>query len=512
MKTTLIAFLASGVMAVQAAQTSSGVTSPANSGQVTVPAPTAYHELERGANHKVWQRETYEQGPGGKIITHLHQYTELATGMHYLSNGQWFESQEQINVLPDGTAAATQGQHQAHFPADIYEGSISLTTPDGQQLQSQPVGLSYDDGANIVFIAILTNSIGQLASSNEVIYPNAFTGVKADMSYTYRKGGFEQDVVLRQQPPTPESLGLNPATTKLQVVTEFFNPPEPSQDTSVSAITDVTLKFGQMQIIQGRAFIINPTPQPGQPLLTFARQKLQNVPVGKSWVHVNGRTFLIEEVLLPQISAQLSTLPRNARLSLSSPSAASVLCKASKSRLLPPTRLAQTSTNRIQLAQSSFNHNPGVVLDYITLNANETNFTFQGDATYYVSGEYNLLGTTIFEGGTVIKMNGYGQIDLDHNGTVVCKTAAYRPAVFTSLNDDSVGEPVSSSSGAPVLGDANIFLNVNSTNLTVHDMRFSYHWFGINQNPLPATLDVWNVSSPMGTLPSTPETSGCIMF
>jgi hypothetical protein len=480
------------------AQTSTGTATPVSPVRSTMSAPTAFHVVERGANHKVWQSETYEQGSNGKTVTHIHSYTELGTGLHYWQGGQWLESQEQIRVLADGSAAATRGQHQVTFPADIYQGTIGLSTPDGVQLQSQPVGLSYDDGKQTVFIAVLKDSTGQLAITNQLVYPNAFSGVKADLQYTYRKSGFEQDVVLRQQPPSPASLGLNPVTTRLQVVTEFFNTPDPAQDANVSAITDVSLKFGQMQMIQGKAFTINPTKQPGEPLLSLAQQKLQTVPVGKSWVHVNGRTFLIEEVVLQQINAQLSALPLTARLA--APSAASVLCKVSKSRLLPPTHLAQTGTNRIQLAQSSFNQNPGVVLDYLTLIANQTNFTFQGDATYYVSGEYNLLGTTIFEGGTVIKMNGSGQIDLDHNGSVVCQTAAYRPAIFTSLNDDSVGEALPGSSGTPVLGDANIFLNVNSTNLTVHDMRFSYYWFGINQNPLPATLGVWNCQFTYGDI------------
>ena len=45
----------------------------------------------------------------------------------------------------------------------------------------------------------------------------------------------------------------------------------------------------------------------------------------------------------------------------------------------------------------------GLVLDYITLNSSQTNYTFQGDTTYYISGSLNLFGTNIFEGGSVIK-------------------------------------------------------------------------------------------------------------
>ena len=102
-------------------------------------------------------------------------------------NGQWVESREEIDILPNGTAAATNGQHQAYFPGDIYQGQIELVTPDGQQLFSRPMGLSYFDGTNSVLIAELTNSIGVLSGSNQVIYPNAFTGFAADLRYTYTK-------------------------------------------------------------------------------------------------------------------------------------------------------------------------------------------------------------------------------------------------------------------------------------------------------------------------------------
>ena len=59
-------------------------------------------------------------------------------------------------------------------------------------------------------------STGQLVGTNRVLYPNAFDGVSADVLYTYKRGGFEQDVILKRQPPTPESFGLDPATVREQ--------------------------------------------------------------------------------------------------------------------------------------------------------------------------------------------------------------------------------------------------------------------------------------------------------
>ena len=134
--------------------------------------------------------------------------------------------------MSNGTAAATQGQHQAYFPGDIYQGEIRLVTPDGKTLRSRPLGLSYFDGNNSVLIAELKDSTGWLVGSNQIIYPDAFTDFKADLRYTYTKAGFEQDIILREQPPSPKSFGLDPETTRLQVLTEFFNPPQPAVTTT----------------------------------------------------------------------------------------------------------------------------------------------------------------------------------------------------------------------------------------------------------------------------------------
>jgi hypothetical protein len=50
----------------------------------TVPAlDTPYAVVERGANHRTWERTLYEKRPDGTIIPHIRGYTELATGMHF---------------------------------------------------------------------------------------------------------------------------------------------------------------------------------------------------------------------------------------------------------------------------------------------------------------------------------------------------------------------------------------------------------------------------------------------
>jgi hypothetical protein len=234
------------------------------------------------------------------------------------------ESKEEIDVLPQGTAAAAvQGRHKAYFPGDIYTGNIEVVTPDGLHLKSRPLAISYDDGTNTVLIGVLTNSAGVLAASNQVVYPNAFAGLNADLRYTYRKGGFEQDVVLNEQPPAPESFGLNSQYTHLQVLTEFFNPPEPKQvrakASAKAGLTDTTLTFGQMKMVQGKAFSIpSPGLRPPSPHPMGEGRVRAKFSVSKSWVHLQGRTFLIEELPVSAVAAQLQQLPAPASASVSS--------------------------------------------------------------------------------------------------------------------------------------------------------------------------------------------------
>ena len=77
--------------------------------------------------------------------------------------------------------------------------------------------------------------------------------------YFYRKGIFEQDIVLLESPQPPDVFGLDPDTTRLEVITEFLDPPVPDiasvslggvadsptgGDTSPGDVVDEQISFG----------------------------------------------------------------------------------------------------------------------------------------------------------------------------------------------------------------------------------------------------------------------------
>ena len=434
---------------------------------------------ERGADYNVLQKTVMENG-----TNHVHQYTELATGMNYTNSlGQWVESKEQITILPTGGAAAIQGRHQVYFPADIYNGVLEVVTPDGRHLKSRPLGVSYDDGSNNVFIAMLKDAQGWLTSSNQVTYRDAFTGFKADLICTYRRGGFECDLVFRQQPPTPDQYGLDNASSTIQLVTEFFNTQDPqeipAQTDDSFGLQDSTLKFGKLIMTHGNAFAVQPTNSQQQFVGSCST-------VYKHWLHIDGRTFLVEEVPLINLADDLNALPLTA--SLANPKS-SIEHLASGHRLFPPSHNLVSDTNHLMIASVKMDKQPGVVLDYSEVVSDQTDFTFENGSTYLIDGQLNLDGTTTVEGGAVIKYDSHDQcggVDpwtqggpaINVFGDFVCNTDPYHPAVFTQDNDNSVGEsifPVAT----PFSGDG-LFLNLDSAYCVgVHDLRIAYAATGL---------------------------------
>ena len=423
--------------------------------------PTPYTVQERALNHRIMSRVIQTTDAEGKTITKTNSYTELATGLHYLQDGKLLESKAEITLLPQGGASATQGQHKAYFPANLNGGVIDLVMPDGRELKSQVRGLGYYDkatGKNVI-LAEVRDTEGTLYPPNVIVYENAFNGVRADVRYTYRRSGFEQDVILREQPPTPKQLGLDPETTRLEVMTEFIESPTPSKRTvgveSKASGADQSLHFGAMTIVRGRAFSIGEPSRTNRP-----------VSVSKSWEQIEGRPFLIEQVDYNQMYPKINTLPKPPQgASINNPGKKSKIGRLASGRQMPARNLASKKPKSLQLAKATEAIRPGFLLDYPIQIVSENNFTLEERQTYYVVGDGPggaiLTGQTTIKSGAVIKSRfddpyqGIDQYvllleDTDNQAcSLSCTTTPNDPAVFTDWCDDSVGEVIDESSGSP---------------------------------------------------------------
>ncbi len=441
------------------AQTPSGTNTP---------IPGDYVCVRRGPHSRVWQRAVLQTNQSGVVRTNRQSYTELATGLCHLQDGQYIDSVEHIEAVADG-AEAIQGRHRVHWAANANSpgGAVVLTTPDDKQLRSSVYGLMYFDGSSgsNVMLTQIQDCTATIIAPNTLIYGNAFSNLTADVRYTYRKAGLSQDIVLKQQPPPPADYGLNPATTRLQVITEFFDPPAPIKKTVTTngLSDDRKLDFGDMKMGVGHAF-----------LFQNDAATVEGGFVAKHWMTIDNRTFLVEEVRYASISNLLASLHAS-------------LIKPDKSRVRrtvwldspKPRKVSATNPPHAVKLAKTMPKETGFVLDYELLSSSN-NCTFQGDTTYLVTGLCNMSGTTVLEGGTVIKYttNGTEEIDVED---LQCASSSYRPAVFTSVNDNTVGSVISGSTGNP-WGDNAGLTALFFPNLTANlqNVRFSHLAAGVS--------------------------------
>lgn len=462
-------------------------------------ADQKYTAVSRGPHQTVWQQVQHLIGPSGKATHRTNSYVEIASGLNHQSGGQWLPTSDEIEIDPIlGGATAKHTAHKVTFSGNINAlDAIEITTPDGnKRLRTRTLGLAYHDAATgqSVLFAEAKDSVGQLARRNQVLYRDCMTDLKADIRCIQSPAGFENDVILRSAPPSPANWGFNPETTRLEVWHEFFSPPEPKKrkillPTAVPVnarqkmvapdFIDEVLDFGTMLIGAGTAFTIG-LEQPADGSFT------QPIPVGKSWMTLEGRKFLVESVEYPAIVSLLEQLPNEqpqARVRGSTVNSRTQLARAFPKEL----PVASVSKSKMEFAMVSYDE-PGVVLDYLLVNT-ATNFTFKGDTTYYVSGPITLSGLTTIEGGTVIKSTNANSAAgrLSIQGPIECQTSAYRPAIFTGKDDDTVGEIIFGSTGNPTTNyyGTYLYLGGNTNPIDLHDIRLRHAYYGINASSSP---------------------------
>ncbi len=442
--------------------------------------------VERGPHHRRWQTAELVPASDGQSLSVAHEYVELRTGLHYRSGNQWLESAARIEPAPQG-ARAPRGHQKIEFEHALNHprGAVSLATDEGIRWRSRLLGLAYYDAASgrDAILATVQHSAGEILPPNQIVYRHAFDRLDADVLYTYDIAGLEQDVILREPPPPPESFGLVSAATRLEVITEFIGAPEPVKrvrplrtldDPNLRAAMadpdwlDEDLDFGTVSLAPGRAFAIADRPPVPDP---------PSIMVSRKWDKIDNRSILFESVDYEDVRSDLDRLDATKagrrspgrQASADSPARRQWLARALESspssfarrpdrletalapRALPQPSAATEVASAIQIARADSRSvaAPGFVLDYVTLST-ATNFTFHGDTTYYVSGLVALSGCTVFEGGSVIKFAPVTSLPrILVRGPLLCQTAPYRPLVMTARDDNSIGDVIAGSTGLP---------------------------------------------------------------
>ncbi len=462
-----------------------------------------YLLTDQGQHHRVWSRVRQFTNEFGQISLRTNSFTEVASGLNRWVGGQWIPSQPELISTNNGVLARGAG-HQAWFVANLTNAPILVRMSDGQWLKSRIFGLAYHDvasGSNVL-IAELKGSTPTIEDNDTVVYADAFTDFRADVSFHYRKSGVAQWVTLRQQPPAPEEFGLNSATSHLLVLTEFMESPAPGvtnrlERTGRETIPDQTLDFGSMRMGRGTAFGVQ----------NATRQR--EIVVSKQWETLSGKKILVERVRYPDIKRQLERLPiesgpTNATASISKrtrwfaqgalPSrSADVLnskfrtVQEEKEEKLAEALVAATLTapqtdNRelsFRTARSAFRVSPsgsqqvathsssplpsdGFVMDWELVDEFRT--SFDCGQTYLVTSETHLAEISV-ETGSVVKYDIGASLYID--GQLYYWDGCGGYATLTSIYDDSIGEVIDEDETEPSSGDYGPAMVVRAADLSV---------------------------------------------
>ncbi len=444
--------------------------------------------VERGPNHRV-----FENWSTNGVRT---RYVELASGLHVKDGkGGWKEADLKIALDVNG-AIAEGGTVKVRFTADINSrGGIALDTPSGDRFRSHVTGLAYFDRSSgqSVLLAETKSSIGKIIE-NTVVYEDAFDDIQADVRYTHAKGFFEQDVILREQPPAPEKLGLNPDTTELIVMTEFVESPRPKSAlrlpasaslTATNTATNATAKAsGQRAAVETAKAVPDDVLEFKDTFIGSGKafsegENSSSVRVQKEFKQLDGRQFLIESVPLKAAAAEMQVLKKSRHASVSK------INKALYAGLRAPAAKPESGSVRAMQYAGISPRSAGYVVDYQQLTSSATDFTFEAGNTYLVTGLFTASGTTVIEPAAVIKNTGASGASIRILGGLECRTTAERPVIFTSSNDNTIGDTISGSTGTPSQynGPA-IELDYASgcTPATLSNFRISKAFIGVRLN------------------------------
>jgi hypothetical protein len=434
--------------------------------------------VQRRAHETVWHSvQVISNSATREVHFQTNAFIELGGGLNVLgAEGQYVASDLSFELTITG-AEAKRSAHRMSLPININAGTMLAEFPDGTKLEGVPLAFGfYDpmDGRTVV-LGTLTDSIGWLVESNVVVYSNCFSGgIRASIRFRNNLGGPSQDLLIHDQLPDPqEAFGFS-SRSRLEMFTELLGEtPVPQQESRVIRrelspelrtasfepdFLDAVLNFGGVRMAEGRAFA------------TGTGAAARAVEVGKLYytIPADNRRILIEAVEFESVRPMLTNLPPAQTDGIKSAAIHS-------GRDFPVQHLASgaTSGQAIQVAAlgQGASSTRAFVLDYETISGSLNNQVFAGNSNYLISAAATatLTGTTIVEGGAVIKYDAGAVLDV--TGPITFRTSRWQPAVFTCRNDDTVGE-VTSVGAVTQMGT--LKLNSSLISETIKHVQFRY--------------------------------------
>jgi hypothetical protein len=404
-----------------------------------------YQIAERGQDFAIYNRVRVVTNALGELTVATNQFTLMENYLNYFENGQWKESEDVIETTTDG-AIALRGPNKAIFSPDLNApAAFDILMPDGRRLRGGVRAIQLTDvasGRNVTLATLKASAPGELLPPDQILYPDAFDGLKADVLVNWKHNYFGHDIVFREQPALPE--GMSPDTTRLEILTELIDapPPEIRKQTvragTAGALEDhVVIHFGRLAFVMGKAFRVTND-------VAWAVGGLNasdaGVPVLKQWQTLpDGRTFLVESIAWTEAQPQLRDLPAATGASASPDSKD----KTALARQWPEPPKARAKAKPMQVARLGYQPQ-GFVVDFVIIPDQGTPTTLASGQTYYIKTSYYSGQSVTVEPGCFIKFKNNAYMLL--YGPVSFPSAAPK-AVFTSRNDNSFGEVIQGVSG-----------------------------------------------------------------
>lgn len=402
----------------------------------------------------------------GEVTLQNRSVIEVGNGLNYIdSNNAWQQSQDLIELTPDGGAAALLLPNKAFFGPNLSStNGIKLITMSNLVFTTYPVGVYIYDpttGKEELLARLQDGVAGKFLPPNRIIYPGAFqSGVlQADLRITVTKGAMECDTIITHQPKvSPQTFSMDPGNTLLQVRHVWSTPILPTLaagQPAVSGVRDSRIDFGDFRFVRGRAFAWDGTAatDANAPAQIDLVNATLDEPVGKAWQN-GSPSMLTESVLWSDVQAKLAQLP--------------LMAKAGKSE--------SKRSKQIELASSSERLTPGFVLDYtiVTGTGNYPFNTYYGTNTYWLQSSATFGGIVTFNAGCIIKRAPGATLTASGSAIndLVCNGTSSQPSIITVQDDNMYGEITGTNCAAA--DSATAFVSaVRGANVTGMNIRYA---------------------------------------
>jgi hypothetical protein len=385
---------------------------------------------ERGPETRMWEN-VYEEPildadgqPTGETEERRSRYIELATGLCYDAR-PWEEIAAGGEPVWQPTVCEWTASGSLGFSYELMTGPLRVrlsddlsgsghvqVQADAEVLNLGVLGLAvYDTATGQFEITETPRSVQPVIDGNRVIYPGAFSC--GDIEYVYERGGFHQNLIIRQREALPilSSLGMNESSTLIGIASNID--------------LDTYAHTAGLRPLDG-------TPQEVSLILASEEAEV-SLSEPLTFANVSGEAVL---------SFEMGTAWEGA---LESGDTAEVLtCQLVHSG----SDLIFDGVSFDWVAETS----SPVTIDYTITVEDEQDVdhrVFVRGVTYHISGIYTVTDgqTLAIEPGAIVKVAASSYIEIEDGGQIIARGEPADWVVFTSASNTGVGDTISGASG-----------------------------------------------------------------